>query len=195
MPGATQTAPTDSLVNNSLLNSAPTTTAATASLPLPVPTSASPNQNNPAQKPLGSSEDITSCPFVNFVSKVHANPAHILYAIYDITRQTVSWVIWNYRDFYEVLTHPVVSEGFWQSVWNTPEKLLWLGHVIWRGLVVTGITLGLVNAGPFLLAMYEWFGLFLRFLWEAFSLTEQAVQTLWRVIEDIIEDIRYLVGW
>lgn len=138
--------------------------------------------------------NMTKCPFLNFSWKVHKNPGHIIYELWDLTKRLVKWVVWNYQDFYELLTHPVRSAGHgWQAVWDAPAQLMWLTHLLWRGLIVTGLTFALVEIGPLLSVLTEWMKIFWNLLTETFGLVGRLLNDAFYLFNLIVEDLKILI--
>lgn len=137
-------------------------------------------------------ENMTRCPFINLSWKLHRDPGHLFYVLWDITKKTVTWVVWNYEEFYRLMTHaPIVQH--WYNLQGEVDRVVWLSEVVWRGIIVAGITWGLINITPLLVALTEWFTLFVRFLRSAFGLVGKALSDVLYVVERIYEDIRSIL--
>jgi hypothetical protein len=142
--------------------------------------------------PKNDQGNMSQCPFLNLTWKLHKNPQHMFYVLWDITVRSVKWVVWNFEEFYRLMTHAPIVEH-WYNLQSEVDRVVWLSEVVWRGIIVALTTWGIINISPLLLMLTEWFGLLGSLLRSSFGLVGKVLSDTLYVVERLYQEIRSLL--
>lgn len=103
------------------------------------------------------------------------NPSQLLWTISSGVVDALKWIGWNYVDLVDQLRS-------WDGTW---WGLMSHTTLLWRMVVTTLLTVGLIQAGPLLQALTEWIRLLGSMLSTTFGFVEEGLELLWQTLEDV----------
>lgn len=106
-------------------------------------------------------------------------PQSLWASVWEITRNSLRWVTWNYVDFYQQL----------QSWDGTVGGLLRHAQLWWRAAVVGLITFGIVEVGTLLEALAMWGRLLYDILRSTLGLVGTLLDDLWMLVSAVVNTV------
>lgn len=107
---------------------------------------------------------------------LHHNPGYLLQSAFTGIIDVLKYIGWNYVDFIDQI-------HAWDGTWT---GLLTHSALLWRTAITALITVGLLQAGPLLLAITEWGRMLASLLTSTFELVGDAMGFVWYAVEDIL---------
>ena len=110
------------------------------------------------------------------------HPDQAFALLWGYARQAVGWVVWNYTDFFQQLQ---AWDGTWFGL---------VGHMglLWRGMVVALLTMGLIEIAPLLEALASWLRIAFDVIRTVFHLAGEALDELWYLLQRLWTDLTHL---
>ena len=124
----------------------------------------------------------TSTPWYTGLSL--SSPGALLEKLWELTVWVVGGVVWQYADWMDQFRQ-------WDGTWS---GLLLHTHLLWRTVVVSFLSLGLLEMVPLLETLGRWLSMFFEFLRYAFRLTGDALGEAWTLLVRVYDDVTGLVG-
>ncbi len=112
------------------------------------------------------------------------NPQHVLKLIYRALIDTGKYVVWNYVDFVEQFRT-------WNGTWL---GLLQHTGLVWRSFVTLFLTLGIVEAAPILMALWNILSNLMEVFYTLFRWTYETIDELLYLMEVLWNDAMSIVG-
>lgn len=137
----------------------------------------------PVYTAQGEVRDTVVHPFQNLGYTLVHHPADFFKRMWELTQDTVRWVVFQYTDFYHQLTN-------WHGGIDSFSQSMGL---VWRGAIVAALTLGFVEIAPLMNALATWIRLVFDLLRGALGLVGEAVDELWNLLTRLWDDITGLV--
>lgn len=150
----------------------------------PSTTSVVHNVEGPTFTAQGEVRDNVLHPFQHLGYTMTHHPVEFMELLVDYLKRGAGWVVWNYQDFFQQLQQ-------WDGSWLGFTRLTGL---MWRGMMVALITVGIVEVAPLLQSLGTWMRLVFDFVRGFLGLVGSAVDELWYLLQTIVEDVRYYLG-